>query len=267
MIARIAVALAFVILAVAAARAEAPVRLYAAGSLKAAMSEIAAAFEQETGIAVVGTYGASGLLRDRIAQGENADVFGSANMAHPRSLADAGRAEPAAAFAFNRLCALASPRIHVTSETLLERMLDPKVKLGTSTPKADPSGDYAWALFEKAEALRKGAFAALAAKALKLTGGPDSPPPPKDRVVYGKLVEDGTADIFLTYCTNAMQAQKEAPALKVVAVPEPLAVGAEYGLTVINGARPAGARFAAFIRSPTGRALLVRHGFGLPPAK
>jgi hypothetical protein len=31
----------------------------------------------------------------------------------------------------------------VDSANLLERMLDPNVKLGTSTPKADPSGDYA----------------------------------------------------------------------------------------------------------------------------
>jgi ABC-type molybdate transport system substrate-binding protein len=249
----------------AAARAEAPpVRLYAAGSLKAVMGEIADAFRRETGITVTGTFGASGLLRDRIAKGEGAEVFASANMAHPQSLADAGRAGAVRAFALNRLCALVGPRVTVTSETLLERMLDPAVKLGTSTPKADPSGDYAWELFTKAEALVPGAYARLDAKALKLTGGPNSPPPPKNRSVYGKIVEEGAADIFLTYCTNAVQAQREVPALKIVTVPEALAVGARYGLAVMKGARPEAERLAAFVQSPAGRTILARHGFGLP---
>ena len=121
-------------------------------------------------------------------------------------------------FARNRLCALVKPGLAVTPETLLERMLDPAVKLGTSTPKADPSGDYAFEVFAKADALKAGANDALAKKALQLTGGPNSPPPPKDRSVYGKVVADGQADIFLTYCTNAIVAQRENPGQQVVRV-------------------------------------------------
>ncbi len=264
---RFAAGAAFVAVMMAAqAMAQDPVRLYAAGSLKAALTEIAASFQREHGIAVAGTFGPSGLLRDRIAKGENAEVFASANMTHPQSLAKAGRAGEVHAFARNQLCALTGPNVDVTSETLLERMLDPRIRLGTSTPQADPSGDYAWQLFRKAETLRPGSFKALDAKAMKLTGGPASPPPPKDRTVYGMIVEKGEADIFLTYCTNAVLARKEVPSLKVVSVPDALAVGAEYGLTVVNGARPEAGRFAAYIRSPMGRMILVRHGFGLPPA-
>jgi len=242
-----------------------PVRVYAAGSLKAVMGEIGAACQKQSGIAIAGTFGASGLLRDRIASGEPAEVFASANMAHPESLARAGRAGSARAFALNRLCALAGANVDVTSETLLERILDPTIKLGTSTPKADPSGDYAWELFAKAEKLKPGSFAVLAAKALKLTGGPDSPPPPKNRIVYGAIVEQGSADIFLAYCTAAVAAQKEAPALKIVAIPDALAVGAEYGVVAMKGARPEADRFVSFLRSDAGRAILARHGFGLPP--
>ena len=44
-----------------------PVRLYAAGSLRAAMTEIAQAFQAVEGIAVTGEFGPSGLLRGRIA--------------------------------------------------------------------------------------------------------------------------------------------------------------------------------------------------------
>jgi len=261
-IARLA-ALAAVMTA-APALAQQPVRLYAAGSLKTAMTDIAAAFQRESGIAVFGTFGASGLLRDRITEGETAEVFASANMAHPQSLANAGRAGEVRAFALNQLCALAGPKVDVTSATLLDRMLDPRIKLGTSTPKADPSGDYAWNLFEKAEEVRTGAQKALEAKALKLTGGPNSPPPPKHRNVYGLIVEKGEADIFLTYCTNAVLAKKEVPSLQIVTIPAALVVGAEYGLTVVKGARPEAERFAAFILSPAGRDILARHGFGLP---
>ena len=63
---------------------------------------------------------------------------------------------PPVVFARNRLCALAAPHFVVTPDTLLDRLLDPRVKLGTSTPKSDPSGDYAWQLFEKADRLASG---------------------------------------------------------------------------------------------------------------
>ncbi|MCL4762984.1 MAG: molybdate ABC transporter substrate-binding protein, partial [Burkholderiales bacterium] len=222
------------------------------------------AYARAGGGPVQGEYGPSGLLRDRLAKGERADVFASANMEHPQSLAAAGGAGAVRPVARNQLCALVAPGLAVTSDTLLERMLDPAVKLGTSTPKADPSGDYAFALFGKAEAHRPGAKAALEAKALKLTGGPDSPPPPKDRSVYGMLVAERKADIFLTYCTNAKAARDEHPTLSIVAVPAPLAVGATYGMTVLAGAGPAAATFADFVLAQEAQRILSRHGFDAP---
>ena len=66
--------------------AEEPVRLYAAGSLRAAMTEIARAFTVQYGVPVETTFGASGLLRERIERGESADVFASADMQHPTTL-------------------------------------------------------------------------------------------------------------------------------------------------------------------------------------
>jgi ABC-type molybdate transport system substrate-binding protein len=249
------------------ASAQEPVRLYAAGSLRAALTEIAKSYQAASGTPVASTFGPSGLLRERIEKGESAEVFASADMGHPQKLATEGRASPVALFARNRLCALASPKIHVTYENLLQLMLDPAVKLATSTPKADPSGDYAWLLFEKAEKLHPGANAALQAKALKLSGGPDSPAPPKDRNVYGFLVEKGDADLYLAYCTAALQAKAEVPALQVVQIPEALAVGADYGLTVIKGARPEADRFAQFVLSKAGQEILAKYGFSAGDAK
>jgi len=246
------------------ANAAEPVQLYAAGSLRSALTEAATAFEGTTGIKVQAKFGPSGTLKDEIAGGARTDVFASANMEHPLALASARKGGPVVLFARNRLCALNRPGVAVDTATLLERMLDPAVKLGTSTPRADPSGDYAWEVFRKADKLRPGAFTALERKALKLVGGPDAPTAPAGRTVYGMLIAEGKADLFLTYCTNAMEAKKEVTGAQIVALPDELAVGADYGLTVIANASPDAYRFAMSILSADGQRILAKHGFSAP---
>jgi len=188
-------------------------------------------------------------------------VFASADMGNPQALARANRAAAPVVFARNRLCALAAPGVEVSSDTLLDRMLAPHVTLGTSTPKADPSGDYAWQLFEKAEHLRPGAFKTLDAKAQKLTGGPNSPAPPADLSIYSVMIAEHKVDIVLTYCTNAMRALREVPGARMIAVPEALAVGADYGLTTLNSATPGAQRLVVFILSPPAQGILAHYGF------
>jgi ABC-type molybdate transport system substrate-binding protein len=143
-------------------------------------------------------------------------------------------------------------------------MLEAPVRLGTSTPRADPSGDYAWEVFRRADAQRPGAFATLSHKALQLTGGPASVAAPAGRSLYGMLVSQGRADIFLTYCTNALAAARENPGQRVIPLPDNLAVGADYGLTVMNAAAPAAWRFAMFILSGDGQRVLASRGFAAP---
>ncbi|MGF1594478.1 MAG: molybdate ABC transporter substrate-binding protein [Kiloniellaceae bacterium] len=241
--------------------ADQPLRLHAAGSLKAALSDVVADYTETYGTAVETAFGPSGLLRERIEQGEAAQVFASANMRHPEILAKAGRGGPVALFARNKLCALAQPGVEVTTNGLLATLLDPLVRLGTSTPKADPSGDYAWALFAKAEALQPGAQARLEEKALQLTGGPDSERAPEGRNTYAWVMESGKADVFLTYCTNAVLAKREVPGLQIVAVPPALSVGADYGLVVLDGAPAEAWRLAIHILSPAGQKILADYGF------
>jgi ABC-type molybdate transport system substrate-binding protein len=154
--------------------------------------------------------------------------------------------------------------LNVSPDTLLAMLLDPAIKVGTSTPKADPSGDYAFEVFARAERLRPGAKAALEAKALKLTGAADSAKPPQGQVVYGWHLAEGRADIFLTYRTNALDARRHYPGQQIVALPDALAVSADYGLTVIDCAPAAARAFAAFIMSADGQAILAQHGFASP---
>jgi molybdate transport system substrate-binding protein len=173
----------------------------------------------------------------------------------------AASAQEPVVFARNRLCALVAPGVEATTDTLLDRMLDPRVKLGTSTPKADPSGDYACLLFERADKLRAGSYAILDKKALKLTGGADSPQPPPGRSLYAMLIGEGKADIFLTYCTNALDATREIAGARLVTLPESLAVGASYALTVLAAARPGAERFALYVMSMPGQEIMTRNGF------
>ncbi|HEY6135333.1 MAG TPA: molybdate ABC transporter substrate-binding protein [Rubrivivax sp.] len=238
----------------------------AAGSLRRAMTELAAAFEQAApGQRVRLVFGASGLLLERIRYGERADVFASANMEHAQALVADGEARDVRSFARNELCALVAPGLAVDSQSLVEKMLDARIKLGTSTPKSDPSGDYAWTMFERIEQQgHAGAFRTLSGKALQLTGGPASPPPPADRNVYAALVADGQADIFITYCTNARQALSEQPRLQVVAVPAAFNVSASYGIAVNKRAPPSADAFVDFVLGAAGQALLVRQGFSPP---
>ncbi len=209
---------AIVALAMTPAMAE-EVTLFAAGSLKAALSEVAKDYSTAYGVPVDTSFGPSGLVRERIEAGEAAHVFASANMRHPRTLESAGKG-------------------------------------GTSTPKADPSGDYAFELFDKS-----GHAGTLKAKALQLTGGPDSTKPPEGRNNYAWVLDSDQADVLLTYCTNAVLAQKEVPGLQIIQVPEALSVGADYGLIVLDGAPADAWKFAMHILSPAGQSVLASYGF------
>jgi ABC-type molybdate transport system substrate-binding protein len=245
------------------------IRLLAAGSLRAALTEAARAFEDKSGgqFRVEAEFAASGLLRERIESGEPAHVFASADLGHPARLAAGGFAQGnISVFARNRLCALVREDLEVTPDTLLETMLAENVRVGISTPKADPCGDYTFALFARAEAHRPGARARLERKALQLTGGPTSEKPPAGCNSYAWVMASGKADLFLTYHTNAVLVLKELPSLRIVPIPRALDVGAEYGLAVLKGAPAPAALLARFILGDEGQAILACFGFGASDA-
>lgn len=243
-----------------------PVQVYAAGSLRGALTAIVVDYEKQTGQSIQLTFGASGLMRERIEKGEHVQVFASADTAHPAKLAASGGWQQPQVFVRNTLCALAKDKLVVSSETLLDVMLNPSIRVGSSTPIADPSGDYSWALFRKAETVKPGSYAALDAKALKLTGGPDSPPPPAGKGAYAWTMESNRADLFLLYCTNAVSTVKEVPALKlqIIEIPDNLKIGAAYAFTVSTTASQEAQAFAQQLLSAKAQATFKSYGFGAP---
>ncbi len=237
-----------------------PVHILAAGSLTDAFADLLAAFHAPADSIAPPVFGPSGVLRQRIEGGQAADLFASADMTQPRRLAQAGKGWPVVMFVRNRMCLLARDQIGITPDTMLDRLLDPAVRLATSTPGADPGGDYAWAVFAKAEKLHPGAEATLQAKAMKLVGGPDSKLlVPGHGAVAGVFLA-GKADAMLGYCSGSASVMKEVPGLVSVPVPPALSVGPAYGMIVLSDS-PLAARFALFIMSEPGQAILARQGF------
>jgi molybdenum ABC transporter molybdate-binding protein len=236
----------------------------AAGSLRAAITEIGAAFGNAANVTIASEFGPSGVLRERIEKGETPDLFASADMSNPLALSRAGKAGPVVLFVRNRLCAFARPGLKVEPETLLTTMLDPNIKLGTSTPKADPAGDYTWAMFSKADAIHAGNAAALQGKARQLVGGADSAAPPAGIDAVSWHLRDGRADIFIAYCSGAATVSKALPGATAVDFPAPLATSADYGLTLLPTRNAAAASLALFILSEDGQKILAKNGFAAP---
>ena len=242
------------------AAAEDPIRVYAAGSLSGAMQRLIAASGLPAGSVAPPVFGPAGTLRTRLQSGESADLFASADLAQARAVAGDGAL--VVPFARNRLCVVAPERLGLTADNLLDRLLSPDVRLATSTPVADPGGDYARAAFARAEALHPGAEAALVAKSLMLLGGPGTMAPVAGHSPAASIFLGNHADALLYYCSGAAGLVRDVPGLVALPIPESWAVQPVYGMAVLS-ARPEAAQLALFMVSERGQAILA--GAGLLP--
>src|ERR1700730_4345009 len=236
-------------------------RVMGAGSLTDAFTDLLRRFPAGPDTIAAPEFGPSGLVREKIETGLNVDLFASADMEQARRLALGHPERSVIHFTRNRLCAVARTAVGLTMTNMLDRLLDPAVRLATSTPGADPGGDYAWAVFARAEAVRAGARGALEAKAQQLYGGGVTPPPllPGKGAVEAIFLSD-RADVALAYCSGAPAVVREIPGLAVVPLPPELSVGPAYGMVLLNP-KPLTLRFATFIMSEGGQAVMKAHGF------
>lgn len=233
-----------------------PVRVLAAGSLRHALPEIAAVFEQTTGMPVSLSLGPAGLLRERIEAGEPFDLFASANMAHPERLVSLGLAKEAICFTRNRLCILARASLGLTAETLVETLASPAIRIGISTPGDDPSGDYAFEMFDLVEGQHPGLGRDLKHRAQQLVGGRHSP---SGKSAAG-LIGEGVVDLFLGYASNARLHDKD-PALSIVQLPAHLSPGIAYAAALSSTSDENAEKLRDFLLSEHAKAILMANGF------
>jgi molybdate transport system substrate-binding protein len=267
-----------------------PFDIYAAGSLREAIQALELAYSGEqttsepkradavTSTAVAkqtnGTsrepiakflFGPSGKLRERIEAGDKPALFASASPAHTDRLQKAGLLRSSNVFAGNTLCVMARPGFSLSGKNVIDVLLDDAVVLGTSTPGADPSGDYTWEMFKKIDASRAGALARLDAKAKKLTGAEINPT--ESQAAYAKILLDKRADVFVSYCTNAKSAQKSSPNISFVEVPAAFNVVSNYSIGITPEAPESARNFLRFVLSERARSTLAALGFSAPQPK
>ena len=254
-------AIAAVVLAMLTATARADdLVVYGAGSLREAIGQIAGKFGQAHGLAVTTQFGPSGRMRERIEKGVRVDLFTSADVGHARKLVDDGRASVMAVFVGNTVCLLSPAKFGATTETALDRLLAPGVRVGVSPPKVDPLGDYTVRLFGLIDHLRPGSAAALQARAVVLDTPPGAPPPRSGDTDAGAIL-DGRVDASIVYCSGRDRYARLLPDTTLVQLPPDLQIGPENGLAVLKDAHPAASLLAPAILSPNGQKIMAQRGF------
>lgn len=240
----------------------AELKLYGAGSLQGVMTEMAAQYESLSGNKVGTTFGSSGKMREIIEAPGTADIFTSANMGHAQQLQKMGRSLFVAEFAQNVLCVFGNKKSGVTDQNVLEKMMDPSLKLGIF-PSHDPSGEYALLMFKRAEAVKPGAEKILLDKAVVMEANMVRGKVPEGDDFMSQLMREGTVDMYIAYASGANSAlrRKGTPVAGVGQLPPELKIGANYGLTVLKDAKPEAYQLALFILSEKGQGILKQYGF------
>lgn len=237
-----------------------PVQLYAAGSLRAAMENLIKEWGLPEGSFAKPVFGPAGSLRERIQKGEAADLFASADAAQPEKLRSERPDTLVVPFARNRMCTIGKSSLGLTAGNLVDKWLLSDVRLATSTPGADPGGDYAMAVFEKAEALRPGAAATLKAKAIHPFGGASAIQPLPGHGMLASLFIGDHVDAVIVYCSGTSALLTDVPGLVSIPLPDALEVHPVYAFALLSQ-EPLAARLMIFTLSDKGQAILQRFGF------
>ncbi|MGI4861273.1 MAG: substrate-binding domain-containing protein [Janthinobacterium lividum] len=233
--------------------------MYAAGSLVAAVNDALVSSGIPAANVAKPVFGPAGALRARLEAGEPADLFLSADMTQPRALAQGRDSVYVVPFARNQMCLYSRRPLGGNAPEILATLLEPSFRLASSTPKADPGGDYAFKVFAKADGVKPGATQALEKKTLLLLGTPNAMTPVAGKSPAASIFLSDRADALLYYCSNAADIKREVPDLLVASLPAALDVDVVYGLALLSD-QPDAERFALFLLSEKGQAIFSRYG-------
>lgn len=224
-------------------------KVLAAGSLRTVWTSLMAHLPEP----VEAEFGPAGLLRERIEAGEFCDLFASANLAHPRALLAAGRALAVFPFASNQLCLTVRREVWRKGDDWFSLLTRETLRIATSTPGADPSGDYAQELFTRMGA----AGESVRRRAQALVGGRDSAPIPPGRLAAEWILHSGKAEVFIGYASYG-ETLRQMERLKVITIPPPYNPLANYACAVIT---PQAQPLADFLLSVEAQKIVQQAGF------
>jgi molybdate transport system substrate-binding protein len=239
----------------AQARGDQTLTIFAAASLTEAFTEMAAAFETEnSGVNIDVNFASSNALRLQIEQGARPDLYASANTLHMDALFEAGLVDRPLIFAHNQLVVITPASNPAGLETLAD-LAKPGLKLVLAGPEV-PVGRYARQSLRQMSA-DPALGSDFAGRVLaNLVSAEETV-----KAVVAKVQLD-EADAGIVYNSDVTPAV--ADQLKTIEIPAELNVVADYPLAVTADSRqPVLAQtFIDFVLSPSGQAVMRRHGFG-----
>lgn len=234
-------------LTVGSARAD-ELTVSAAASLVDAFGEIATAYQRaHPGTRVHLNTAASGVLLQQISHGAPVDVFASADALSMEQAAQRGLIVPAQRFVFagNTLVVVVPLRTAAATPRRLQDLAAPAIKrIAMGNPDTVPAGRYARSGLEAARLWQPLADKRITAQNVRQA---------LDYVARGEV------DAGFVYGSDAQAVAHRVRTAFVVPLAQPI----QYPIAQV--ARSANAeqarRFIAYVRSPAGQAVLLRHGF------
>lgn len=237
-------------------------KISAAGSLRHVLPLITELWHKQSSMLIETRFGPAGLLYKNILAGQKADLFLSANQGWPCALAEEGLAGAPIHFTDNLLCCTVLKESSITSETLIETLKRRDIKIGISTPQADPGGDYALKIFQNMEKLEHGAYDRLFAQSRMLVGGTlETTQLSSGPGIMIEALLSGKIDITIGYFSNAARAAAQISEIRIVTLPAQLAVTAAYYLNVLKSAHPQTESFVKLLLSADGRTIFHNNNF------
>jgi ABC-type molybdate transport system substrate-binding protein len=201
------------------------------------------------------------VLARRIAAGEPVDLLLTTDTGLIGEVAAQGTA--ATAFAQDLLVFASRPELSVNAANLLDRMMNPRLRIGLALPAGGNSAAPAQQFFALAEAHQPGSGDSLRARTRPVQATGDLPAPRRIMELLGSGEVDvvmGAASALRTL--TAVADLVEPPAALLVTITSFLAV-----LATEPGLRHRSLAYGSVLSGPTGQALLSRHGFSPAAAR
>jgi len=228
-----------------------PIRVAAASDLSRAFPALARGFKEQTGLEVSFTFGATGLLARQLADGAPFDVFAAANASFVDSVVEAGvcSADTRAAYGRGHLALWSpAPRGDVAAPHTLQQLLDPRYRhIAIANPEHAPYGKAAREALQRAGLWQQLEPRILLAENVRQAL---------------QFAESGNADVALVALSLVIEDHNAS----WTAVDQALHAPIEQTLVACSRGKRGedGKKFAAYVSSKAGRAVMRRFGFLLP---
>lgn len=218
----------------------------AASNLTAIMPELDASFERATGIHVVPSFGASAQLAQQIQNGAPFDLFLSADVEHVDVLVKSGAADPAtkSIYARGRLVVWAPMKPGLRN---LAGLANPDIRtIAIAKPELAPYGEAAVDSLKSA-----GLWPRAQAKAVYAP----------NISTAKQFADTGNADAAFTALALVIGTKQN-----YFEVEERLHSPIDQALCIVKSSprREQAQAFASYLKSPAGRAILMRFGYAVP---